>query len=59
MKKERGAIALFVLLACLFFAFILTGIYIYNLNKMQMQNEQIKQIQENYEKAIINEQGNV
>ena len=33
-KNERGAITLFVLLACLFFVFILTGVYVYNLNKM-------------------------
>ena len=53
-KNERGAITLFVLLACLFFVFILTGVYVYNLNKMQTQEQNIKQIQENYARDINN-----
>ena len=51
-KNERGTITLFVLLACLFFVFILTGVYVYNLNKMQTQEQNIKQIQENYARDI-------
>ena len=53
-KNERGAITLFVLIACLFFVFILTGVYVYNLNKMQTQEQQIRQIQENYARDIDN-----
>ena len=53
-KRERGAITLFVLIACLFFVFVLTGVYVYNLNKMQTQEQQIRQIQENYARDIDN-----
>ena len=49
-SNENGAITLFVLLACLFFTFVLVGVYISNLNKIQTQDQQIKQIQENYSK---------
>ena len=51
-KNEKGAITLFVLLACLFFVFILTGTYISNLNRLQVQEQEVRQIQENYEKDI-------
>ena len=51
-KQERGAITLFVLLACLFFVFILTGTYLSNLNRLQVQEQEVKQIQENYAKDI-------
>ena len=51
-KQERGAITLFVLLACLFFVFILTGTYLSNLNRLQVQEQEVKQIQENYAKEI-------
>ena len=51
-KSEKGAITLFVLLACLFFVFILSGIYISNLNKLQVQEQQVKQIQENYAREL-------
>ena len=51
-KNEKGAITLFVLLACLFFVFILTGVYISNTNKLQMQEEEVRQIQENYAKEL-------
>ena len=52
--KEKGAITLFVLLACLFFVFILTGVYLLNLNRLQVQEQDVKQIQENYAKEINN-----
>lgn len=53
-RGEKGAITLYVLLACLFFLFVLGGVYISNLNKLQVQEQQIKQIQENYAKDIDN-----
>ena len=53
-NKERGAITLYVLLVCLFFTFVLSGIYILNLNKTKAQENYIKQIQENYSKEIEN-----
>lgn len=55
MKNEKGAITLFVLMACLFFAFILSTTYISNMNKLQIQEQQLKQIQENYAKEIEEE----
>lgn len=51
-KNEKGAITLFVLLACLFFVFILTGAYLSNLNRLQVQEQEVKQIQENYTRDI-------
>lgn len=51
-KNEKGSITLFVLMACLFFLFILGGLYISNMNKMQIQEQQIAQIQENYAKDL-------
>ena len=53
-KEENGAITLFVLMACLFFVFILSGVYISNLNKMQMQEQQLEQIKDNYARTITN-----
>lgn len=52
IKKENGAITLFVLLVCLFLVFILSGIYTANLNKLQTQEENIQQIKENYAKIL-------
>ena len=51
-RNEKGAITLFVLLACLFFVFILTGTYLSNLNRLQVQEQEVKQIQENYAKDL-------
>ena len=51
-KREKGAITLFVLLACLFFVFILTGVYLSNLNRMQVQEQEVQQIHDNYAKDI-------
>ena len=51
-KNENGAITLFVLLTCLFFVFILTGVYISNLNRLQVQEQEVTQIQENYAKDL-------
>ena len=51
-KQEKGAITLFVLLACLFFAFILTGVYLSNLNRLQVQEQEVQQIHDNYAKNI-------
>ena len=52
IKSEKGAITLYVLLACLFFVFTLTGVYISNLNKLKSQEQDIKQIQENYAREV-------
>ena len=51
-KQEKGAITLFVLLACLFFVFILTGVYLSNLNRLQVQEQEVQQIHDNYAKDI-------
>ena len=53
-KSEKGAITLFVLIACLFFVFTLTGVYISNVNRMKTQEQDIKQIQENYKRELDN-----
>lgn len=49
-NKEKGSITLYTLLACLFLIFLLSTIYIRMLNKLQIQEEEINQIQENYYK---------
>ena len=54
LKNENGAITLYVLLVCLFFLFVLSGIYTLNLNKMQAQEESLRQIQENYSSQVEN-----
>ena len=46
MKNEKGAITLFVLMACLFFVFILSTTYISNMNKLQIQENYAKEIEE-------------
>ena len=51
-KREKGAITLFVLIACLFFVFILMGVYLSNLNRLQVQEQEVQQIQENYAKEL-------
>ena len=52
IQQENGSITLFVLVSCLFFAFILTGTYLFTLNKLQSQEQNLKQIQENYSRNI-------
>lgn len=52
MKQEKGSITLFVLVACLFFVLILVGAYTFTLNKIQTQEQNLKQIQENYSRDI-------
>ena len=51
-NSEKGAITLYVLLACLFFVFTLTGVYTSNLNRLKAQEQDIKQIQENYAREL-------
>ena len=51
-KRDKGAITLFVLLACLFFTFMLTGIYFLNVNRMQVQEQEVQQIKDNYAREI-------
>lgn len=51
-KKEKGAITLFVLLACLFFVFTLTGVYLLLINRAQVQEQEVQQIQDNYAKNL-------
>ena len=54
-KEEKGAITLYVLLACLFFCvYIIRSIYISNINRLQSQEEEISQIKENYAREIEN-----
>lgn len=53
-NKEKASISLFVLIACLFFVFILAGAYINSLNKLQTQEQSISQIQDNYKRNIAN-----
>ena len=52
IRRERGAITLFVLIACLFFVFILTGVYLSLINRSQVQEQEVQQIKENYAKNI-------
>ena len=52
MKQEKGAITLFVLIACLFFVLVLVGVYLFTLNKIQSQEQNLKQIQENYSREV-------
>lgn len=51
-KSEKGAITLFVLIACMFFGAILMSLYISNLDKLQVQEQEINQIRENYSKEL-------
>lgn len=52
MRKQNGSITLYVLVACLFFGLILTGVYISQLNKIQTQEEEVTQIEENYKQQL-------
>ena len=52
MRKQNGSITLYVLVACLFFGLILTGVYISQLNKLQTQEEEVTQIEENYKQQL-------
>ena len=49
IKKEKGSITLFVLIALLFFIIICIFIYTNINNKKISQNEELKQIEKNYE----------
>ena len=55
LKSEKGAITLFVLLACLFFVISLLGVYNYVQNRNQSSNSDYVRVKENYEKDIGNE----
>lgn len=52
MRKQNGSITLYVLVACLFFGLILTGVHISQLNKLQTQEEEVTQIEENYKQQL-------
>ena len=52
MRKQNGSITLYVLVACLFFGLVLTGVYISQLNKIQTQEEEVTQIEENYKQQL-------
>lgn len=54
LKKENGAITLFVLVSMLFFIIVLMGIYVNISNKIQKQEKEIQQIQKSYQKEDIN-----
>ena len=51
-KREKGAISLFVLIVCLFFVLILMGVYLSNINRLQVQEQEVQQIQDNYAKEL-------
>ena len=53
-NREKGTITLFVLMACLFFTFVLLETYVLNLNRLQLQEQQLNQIQNNYKRNIAN-----
>lgn len=56
LKSEKGAITLFVLLACLFFVISLLGVYNYVQNRNQASNSEYEKVKENYEKDVGNEE---
>jgi surface protein len=56
LKNEKGSITLFVLVAVLFFAIILTLAYISATNKLSSQEDQVSIMQSNYGKNIGNEE---
>lgn len=51
-KNQRGAITLYILIVCLFFTFVLVSIYIRNVNRMQSQEEEVRQIERNYKQQL-------
>ena len=51
VKKERGSITLFVLIAILFFIIIAYAIYSKTINVVMSQNKEVKAIQEQYEQS--------
>lgn len=51
-KNNRGSISLYVLVACAFFVTILMAQYSRTLNKSKAVEEEIRQIQENYENVV-------
>lgn len=51
-ESQRGAITLYILIVCLFFTFVLVSIYIRNVNRMQSQEEEVRQIERNYKQQL-------
>lgn len=55
MKKENGSVTLFVLIALLFFLIIAIAIFTNLQHKLQIQNQEIEQIQKNYQQSNYDE----
>lgn len=53
-KQDSGSITLFVLIAVIFFAVILSSVYISNMNALDNQNSALEQIRSNYSKVLSN-----
>ena len=49
-KNQKGSVTLFVLIAVLFFAFILTTFYNRNMKKLEAQDRDLSKIQNVYDK---------
>ena len=54
LKKESGAITLFVLLTMLFFLIVIFSIFISSSNKNLSQTSEIEKIKEEYEQSVNN-----
>ena len=57
-KENRGSIALFVLIAMMFFLFLVLNAYMHMTNSMQVQNDEMTQIKKNYEQDLTEERLN-
>ncbi len=53
-SSEKGSVTLFILIAVLFFLIVSLNVYSGNKNKMVTQAEEIKAIEENYNKNLEN-----
>lgn len=49
IKAETGSVTVFVLVAVIFFAVVLVGVYTNNANKLSAQEKEIQKIQEQYD----------
>ena len=54
LKKENGAITLFVLLAMLFFMIAIFSLFVASSNKEQSQASEVDKIKQEYQKSIDN-----
>ena len=51
-KNQKGSVTLFVLIAVLFFTFILTTFYNRNMKKLEAQDRDLSKIQNVYDKDV-------